>query len=142
MTKNNADFLISYYKKYDRNVLKIIQKHKAESSLEPNILDYIHDRCWDLPLSGDVIDENINKYGQSQEERDEFYTWIKKRALEYVLQGDLKQALDSIWADYSKNDKIQPELKHTISMMCLALRYQPNLSEKEVVDFINGVTRE
>lgn len=62
----------------------------------------------------------------------------KKRALEYVSQGKLKEAIDSMVSDLSNDDSRPQEQKHMIGIMGMELRNQPHLSEKEVREFIEG----
>jgi hypothetical protein len=64
----------------------------------------------------------------------------KKRALEYVNRGKLKEAIDSMVSDLGKDDSRPEEQKSMITMMGLSLRNQPTLSEQEVRDFIVGFT--
>lgn len=62
----------------------------------------------------------------------------KQRAMEYVEQGDLKSAIDSIVSDLSK-DKNRPEMqKSMIAMMGMELRSNPNLTKEKVIEFIKG----
>jgi len=66
--------------------------------------------------------------------------WAKKRALEYVDRGQLKEAIDSMVSDLNK-DASQPKEQIMMAvMMGLSLRNRPDLTEKEVRDFIEGFT--
>ena len=73
-----------------------------------------------------------------ESQKENFTAWAKKRALEYVSQGKLKEAIDSMISDLNKDDSRPQDQKHMIGMMGMMLRNQPNLSEKEVRDFIEG----
>ena len=62
----------------------------------------------------------------------------KRRALEYLEKGDLIGAVDSMVSDLSK-DSSRPSVQQSmIGMMGMELRNKPNLSEKDVRDFIKG----
>lgn len=64
--------------------------------------------------------------------------WAKQRAMEYVEQGDLKSAIDSMVSDLSK-DKDRPDMqKSMIAMMGMELRSNPNLTKEKVIEFIKG----
>ena len=70
--------------------------------------------------------------------KENFTALAKKRALEYVSQGKLKEAIDSMVSDLNKDDSRPQDQKHMVGMMGMMLRNQPNLNEKEVRDFIEG----
>lgn len=65
-------------------------------------------------------------------------TLAKRRALDYLNQGNLKAAIDSMVSDLNKDASRPPEQKRMITFTGLDLRNQPNLSEQEVRDFIEG----
>ncbi len=71
-------------------------------------------------------------------QKENFTAFVKERALEYVSQGKLKEAIDSMVSDLNKDDSRPQEQKDVIVMMGMDLRNQPNLTKKEVIDFIEG----
>ena len=71
-------------------------------------------------------------------QKENLTVWAKKRALDYVSQGKLKEAIDSMVSDLGKDDSRPQDQKHMIGMLGMMLRNQPGLSEKEVREFIDG----
>jgi len=64
--------------------------------------------------------------------------WAAQRALELLAQGKLKEAVDSMVSDLSK-DPTRPEgQKRMIGMMGMSLRNDPELNEQKVREFIKG----
>ena len=75
------------------------------------------------------------KKGASPEE---YTRWAAKRALELLEQGNLKQAVDSMVSDLSKDHTAPEAQKRMIGMMGLSLRNDPELNEQKVREFIEG----
>ena len=68
--------------------------------------------------------------------RQEHLEWCKKRALEYVNDGDLVNAFGSMVSDLTKHPET---LNHPALQMGIALRANGNLNtENEMRDFIDG----
>lgn len=65
----------------------------------------------------------------------------KYRALKYLEQGDLKQAISSMVSDLSKDKDMTDERRDFLAEMGLALKQDPELDEKKVRDFIEGFNR-
>ena len=76
--------------------------------------------------------------GEPGELKENFTAWAKKRALEYVKRGELKQAIDSMVSDLNKDNSRPEEQKQMIAMTGLTLRNEKNLKEEEVLSFIEG----
>ena len=68
----------------------------------------------------------------------EMTEFAKKRALEYVAQGQLKEAIDSMFSDLSKDPTRPAMQQQMIGAMAMSLRNKPDLSERDVVEFIEG----
>jgi len=64
--------------------------------------------------------------------------WAKRRALEYLSRGELKEAIDSMVADLSQDEQRPEGQKRFTGAMAMALRNDPDLTEQKVKDFIKG----
>jgi len=62
----------------------------------------------------------------------------KKRALELLEQGELKQAIDSMVADLAKDPTRSETQKSMIGMMGMTLKNEAILDEQKVRTFIKG----
>ena len=62
----------------------------------------------------------------------------KIKALRYLDEGQLKQAIDSMVSSLSEDPNRPEEQKQIIAMMGLDLRNKRDLNERDVRDFING----
>ncbi len=82
--------------------------------------------------------KNPEMGGYTPEQEKNHTRWAKDRALEHLKQGALKQAIDSIVSDLSKDRNRPDEQKMLIGMMGLSLRNDPELNEQKVRDFIEG----
>ena len=70
--------------------------------------------------------------------RAEHLNWCKARALDYVVHGDLDQALVSMLSDLSKHDDTAQSAKIGGSL-CVALQLAGQLNTpQQVTDFIIG----
>ena len=67
--------------------------------------------------------------------RQEHLVWCKKRALEYVDTGDLKQAVASMLSDLSKHDETQGVVK---IMGMIGIMEATNGTPESVRRFIEG----
>ena len=67
--------------------------------------------------------------------RQEHLVWCKKRALEYVGAGDLKQAVASMLSDLSKHDETQGVMK---IMGMIGIMEAANGTPESVRRFIEG----
>lgn len=65
--------------------------------------------------------------------------FAKQRALEYLKQGKLKESIDSMVSDLSKDESRPEGQKKMIGMMGMDLRNKTDLTEKDVRDFIEGL---
>lgn len=64
--------------------------------------------------------------------------WAKKRALEILQGGDLKEAIDSMVSDLAKDPTRPEEQVRMLTMMGMITRDDPGLDEKKVREFIEG----
>jgi len=62
----------------------------------------------------------------------------KERALEILEEGELKEAIDSMVSDYSKNPAQPEALKTLVANLGFSLRNDPGLDEDKVRNFIEG----
>lgn len=68
--------------------------------------------------------------------REEHLNWCKKRALEYVNDGNYKDAIISMLSDLKKHPDTE---NHSGAVIGVMLMINGNLSDiKSVTDFING----
>jgi hypothetical protein len=67
--------------------------------------------------------------------RDEYLTWAKNRALEYLDRGDVVNAIASIGYDLSKHDEFKGAAN---SLMPMGLFYAMNRDELGARQFIEG----
>ena len=64
-------------------------------------------------------------------------SFAKERALELANAGKLKEAIDSMVSDLSKDPDNAPRMSF-IGGMAMALRNDSNLNQKAVISWING----
>ncbi len=71
------------------------------------------------------------------ESRSEHLKWAKERALQYVKNGNIADALSSILSDLGKHEKLSD---HPAIMLQGSLSLSGHLDTKEEVEtFINGI---
>jgi hypothetical protein len=64
-------------------------------------------------------------------------SWAKERALKLAETGKLKEAIDSMVSDVSKDPESAPNMSF-IYGMAMALKNDPQLDKKAVVEWIKG----
>jgi hypothetical protein len=65
-------------------------------------------------------------------------SWAKQKALELAEAGQLKEAIDSMVSDLNSDPDSDPNMMLFVTGRAIALRNNPNLDKKTVVDWING----
>ena len=81
------------------------------------------------------VDLQVPPPPQNEESRTDF---AKRRALMYLERGDLPGAIDSMVSDLGKDDSRPSAQKSMIASTGMILKRKPDLSEKDVRDFIEG----
>lgn len=73
----------------------------------------------------------------STPQEDSYLSWAKKRALAIAEKGRLKEAIFSMVFDLNKDPDSAQNMSFVTGMAC-ALKDDPSLDKKAVVDWING----
>jgi len=89
-------------------------------------------------ISVETLQQSDFNGGTPRRQDESFLNFPKARAIKYVEAGDLKTAIDSMISDLKKTDMITEDQKTMATMMGMALKNDPNISEDSVRDFING----
>ena len=74
----------------------------------------------------------------STETPEAFTQWAKKRATDLLQKGELREAINSMVLDLSKDPTRNEEQKNMIILMGMELLKDPQLDAKMVRDFLEG----
>jgi hypothetical protein len=94
-------------------------------------VDALLNEVFQVELTETKKQENILDSG-------EYVKLAKQRAITILKNGELKQAIDSIISDLSKDPASSPEQVKALQTMGMILRNDPTLDSEKVKDFING----
>ncbi len=88
-------------------------------------------------LGQEGYSEEVNEPKKSPEQKEDSLTeWAKNRANNYLEQGKLKEAIDSMVSDLGKDPNRAEEQKDIVRMMGMTLRNDPELNEEKAREMI------